>query len=60
VYALMAAPTDEDRAAAAYLASRLTASDAPAQPTQEPVQRANGQRMPSTSAAWTFRDRSNQ
>jgi hypothetical protein len=76
VYALMAAPTDEDRAAAAYLASRLeqntptppstpttatgsSAAPAPAQPAYEPLQRANGQRMPSTSAAWTFRDRTN-
>jgi NO-binding membrane sensor protein with MHYT domain len=68
VYALMAAPTDEDRAAAAYLASRLeqngaapvAAPPAFAQSAQEPVQRANGQRLPSAGAAWTFRDRANQ
>jgi NO-binding membrane sensor protein with MHYT domain len=69
VYALMAAPTDEDRAAAAYLASRLEqngAAPAPApapvfaQVPQEPVQRANGQRMPSVGAAWTYRDRTYQ
>ncbi|MEU7906961.1 MHYT domain-containing protein [Actinoplanes sp. NPDC049118] len=63
-YALMAAPTDEDRAAAAYLASRLEKNEptaqAPGGPAQVPAQRANGQRMPSTSAAWTFRDRENQ
>ncbi|AGZ39612.1 MHYT domain-containing protein [Actinoplanes friuliensis] len=78
VYALMAAPTEEDRAAAAYLESRRTAAQAtppaapaagwqpsqrtqtpPQQPPSQPIpgQRANGQRMPSTSAAWTFRDR---
>jgi NO-binding membrane sensor protein with MHYT domain len=33
VYALMAAPTEEDRAGAAYLASRLAESDAGAGPT---------------------------
>lgn len=68
MYALMAAPTDEDRAAAAYLASRLeqngatavTTPPAFAQSAQEPIQRANGQRMPSAGAAWTFRDRTNQ
>ncbi|GID96617.1 membrane protein [Amorphoplanes digitatis] len=57
-YALMAAPTDEDRAAAAYLASRLEQTGAGA--PQVPAPRAGSLRTPTTSTAWTFRDRTNQ
>jgi NO-binding membrane sensor protein with MHYT domain len=64
VYALMAAPTDEDRAAAAYLASRLdrTGNAAPSSRTlhaEPPVPPVTGQPALS-STAWTFRDRTNQ
>jgi NO-binding membrane sensor protein with MHYT domain len=55
-YAVMAAPTEEDRAGAAYLdARRIEQSEAPAaaEPEQQP-----GRRMPTAGAAWTFRDRS--
>jgi NO-binding membrane sensor protein with MHYT domain len=45
VYALMAAPTDEDRAAAAYLAARRQATDAPAAAPWRPGQ-APGQSVP--------------
>jgi NO-binding membrane sensor protein with MHYT domain len=56
MYALMAAPTEEDRAGAAYLASRLERSEAP---QQAPAQQlASGRRMPTSGAAWTYRDRS--
>jgi NO-binding membrane sensor protein with MHYT domain len=67
VYALMAAPTDEDRAAAAYLAARLE-QGRPA-PEPRPVPRgATGEqpRVPqqrSTAlggATWTYRDRSSR
>lgn len=60
VYALMAAPTEEDRAAAAYLANRLERDD---DDLYEPVpqqQGPNGRRMPSGNASWTFRDRPGQ
>jgi NO-binding membrane sensor protein with MHYT domain len=58
VYALMAAPTEEDRAAAAYLAERLERED---DDLYEPVpQGPNGRRMPTGGAAWTFRDRAGQ
>jgi NO-binding membrane sensor protein with MHYT domain len=57
-YALLAAPTDEDRAAAAYLAGRrtgglATAGPDPSQP-QLPGDRGNGQLG---SGSWTYRDR---
>lgn len=58
VYALMAAPTEEDRAAAAYLADRLERDD---DDLYEPApQGPNGRRMPTGGAAWTFRDRAGQ
>jgi hypothetical protein len=61
VYALMAAPTEEDRAAAAYLAGRLERDNdddlyEPAPPQSGP----NGRRMPTGGASWTFRDRAGQ
>jgi NO-binding membrane sensor protein with MHYT domain len=60
VYALMAAPTEEDRAAAAYLAARLERGDddlyEPA-PQRGPQRAPQGRRMPSGDASWTFRDR---
>ncbi len=59
VYALMAAPTEEDRAAAAYLAARREADDddlyEPA-----PQQGPNDRRAPTSGASWTFRDRAGQ
>jgi NO-binding membrane sensor protein with MHYT domain len=56
-YALMAAPTEEDRAGAAYLASRLGEGEAP--PPAEPQQQlGSGRRMPTSAATWTYRDRS--
>ena len=60
VYALMAAPTEEDRAAAAFLADRLERDD---DDLHEPIpqqQGPNGRRMPSGDASWTFRDRAGQ
>jgi NO-binding membrane sensor protein with MHYT domain len=56
VYALMAAPTEEDRAGAAYLASRL--GEGEAQPSAVPPQLASGRRVPTSGATWTYRDRS--
>jgi NO-binding membrane sensor protein with MHYT domain len=61
IYALMAAPTEEDRAAAAYLEARLDRNDdddlyEPEPPRQGP----NGRRMPTGGASWTFRDRAGQ
>jgi NO-binding membrane sensor protein with MHYT domain len=57
VYALMAAPTEEDRAAAAYLTDRLERDDDLYEPAP---QGPNGRRMPTGGAAWTFRDRAGQ
>jgi NO-binding membrane sensor protein with MHYT domain len=60
VYALMAAPTAEDRAGAAYLAARL-ADTGPT--TVEPVEPppAQGRRSTmSSNTSWTFRDRSDR
>jgi NO-binding membrane sensor protein with MHYT domain len=57
VYALMAAPTEEDRAAAAYLADRLERDDDLYEPAP---QGSNNRRMPTGGAAWTFRDRAGQ
>jgi NO-binding membrane sensor protein with MHYT domain len=59
VYALMAAPTEEDRAAAAYLAERLERNDDDDLYESAP-QGPNGRRMPTGGAAWTFRDRAGQ
>jgi NO-binding membrane sensor protein with MHYT domain len=61
IYALMAAPTEEDRAAAAYLAARLERDndDDLYEPSPAP-QGPNGRRMPTGGAAWTFRDRAGQ
>jgi NO-binding membrane sensor protein with MHYT domain len=59
VYALMAAPTEEDRAAAAYLAARLERHDD--DDLYEPApQGPNGRRLPTGGASWTYRDRGGQ
>jgi NO-binding membrane sensor protein with MHYT domain len=58
-YALAAAPTEEDRAATAYLAARregIAADQAPRRPAA-PTDRPSG---PTLGAAWTFRDRSDR
>jgi NO-binding membrane sensor protein with MHYT domain len=61
VYALMAAPTDEDRAAAAYLAARR--EDAAANPVPQqarfggPLAEQGDGNAPTLGAAWTYRDR---
>ncbi|MFI7541555.1 MHYT domain-containing protein [Actinoplanes sp. NPDC049599] len=60
VYALMAAPTEEDRAAAAYLAARLERNDDDDLYEPAPQQGPNGRRMPTGGASWTFRDRAGQ
>jgi NO-binding membrane sensor protein with MHYT domain len=60
VYALMAAPTEEDRAAAAYLAGRLERNDDDDLYEPAPQQGPNGRRMPTGGASWTFRDRAGQ
>ena len=67
VYALMAAPTDEDRAAAAYLAARLEQSGSAPEPRPAGGPPANGpahipqQRGTTLGAAtWTYRDRSSR
>ncbi|WP_306661514.1 MHYT domain-containing protein [Mangrovihabitans endophyticus] len=68
-YALMAAPTDEDRAAAAYLASRRSPDSSVPQSTGRPAPQASsrpdipasreaGRQMPTIGASWTYRDRS--
>jgi NO-binding membrane sensor protein with MHYT domain len=63
-YALMAAPTEEDRAAAAYLAARRDASATGAIPRQPAAPMVEQQPQPSRGAsalgggAWTYRDRS--
>jgi NO-binding membrane sensor protein with MHYT domain len=59
VYALMAAPTEEDMAAAAYLAARLERNDDDLY-EPDPQQGPNGRRMPTGGASWTFRDRAGQ
>ena len=57
-YALMAAPTEEDRAAAAYLAARRERTpDAPPGPGNALQQQAE-RSGPTLSANWTYRDRS--
>jgi hypothetical protein len=56
VYALMAAPTDEDRAAAAYLAARQENAAAAAIPQQTAPQQAE-RGAPTLGGAWTYRDR---
>jgi NO-binding membrane sensor protein with MHYT domain len=56
IYALMAAPNDQDRAGAAYLAARLAEKEAV---RGEPGQQAN-RPAPTLGGAWTYRDRSNK
>ena len=68
VYALMAAPTEEDRAGLAYLEAReretppaaggnlLGDALAASQPRPDPLQPAP-RRMPTSGSSWTFRDR---
>ncbi|MEV4640077.1 MHYT domain-containing protein [Actinoplanes sp. NPDC049548] len=68
VYALMATPTDEDRAAAAYLAARLEKGAAASRPAAAPTPPFGGvpaaphipqQRKSALGGAtWTYRDRS--
>jgi NO-binding membrane sensor protein with MHYT domain len=60
IYALMAAPTEEDMAAAAYLAARLERSNDDDLYEPTPQQGPNGRRMPTGGASWTFRDRAGQ
>jgi hypothetical protein len=73
VYALMAAPTDEDRAGLAYLearerevpaappapAARTTLGEALAasQPQEYDPGQPSPRRMPTSGSSWTFRDR---
>jgi NO-binding membrane sensor protein with MHYT domain len=72
VYALMAAPTEEDRAGIAYMAARqgdagfqappaarpTSLGDAFAVPPQQPEPRQPiPRRMPTSGSSWTFRDR---
>jgi NO-binding membrane sensor protein with MHYT domain len=53
IYAVMAAPTEDDRAGAAYLAARLETS------TEIPAQRQPGRPAPTLGGgAWTYPDRS--
>ena len=52
IYAVMAAPTEDDRAGAAYLAARLETS------AQIPAQRQPDRPAPTLGGAWTYRDRS--
>ncbi|HEY7271264.1 MAG TPA: signal protein, partial [Actinoplanes sp.] len=53
IYAVMAAPTEDDRAGAAYLAARLETS------AQIPAQRQPSRPAPTLGGgAWTYRDRS--
>jgi NO-binding membrane sensor protein with MHYT domain len=70
VYALMAAPNEEDRAAAAYLAARREASTANRQPTGQfgtiqptgpaPRPGAAERSGPTLGGNWTYRDRSSR
>jgi len=73
VYALMAAPTDEDRAGLAYIAARQGETDTPparttlgdalgaALPPEGSDPRApQPRRMPTSGSSWTFRDRANK
>jgi NO-binding membrane sensor protein with MHYT domain len=63
VYALMAAPTEEDRAGAAYLAARLAENEAtgvgqiPAQ-RPEALPQTGPRSTMGSNTSWTFRDRS--
>jgi len=56
IYALMAAPTEDDRAGAAYLAARLADNEATGVGQIPPLSNA-GQRS-TIGSNWTFRDRS--
>ncbi len=60
-YALMAAPTEEDRAAAAYLAARRESANTGTIPRQPAAPQSMGEALRSSSAlggaAWTYRDR---
>jgi NO-binding membrane sensor protein with MHYT domain len=60
VYALMAAPTEEDRAAAAYLAGRLERDDDDLYEPAPPQRGPQARRMSNGDASWTFRDRTGQ
>jgi NO-binding membrane sensor protein with MHYT domain len=55
VYALMAAPSDEDRAASAYLAARQEAAA-----NAIPQQRTEFGSSPTLGGNWTYRDRSSK
>ena len=62
-YALMAAPNEEDRAAAAYLAARRETGDTGIIARPEPeAAPGDGRRGPSAlgGASWTYRDRSSR
>jgi hypothetical protein len=60
-YALMAAPTEEDRAAAAYLAARRDNAVASPAPAPAPLQQQAGRSNSSLGGgAWTYRDRSSR
>lgn len=59
VYALMSAPTDEDRAGAAYLAARLESGGGTNVPeARQPEQRQPARPGSALGGAWTYRDRS--
>ena len=59
VYALMSAPTEEDRAGAAYLAARLeSGGGAKSEGPRIPEQRQPARPGSSLGGAWTYRDRS--
>jgi len=64
VYALMAAPSDEDRAAVAYLAARReAAADSGPQPSAGefgPIPPAGERSGPTLGGSWTYRDRSSR
>jgi NO-binding membrane sensor protein with MHYT domain len=62
LYALVAAPTEADRAGAAYMDARMTGADRPAVPPQpQPPAPPNGRSGSSlASGSWTYRDRSNR
>ena len=57
VYALMSAPTEEDRAGAAYLAARLESGGGPVVPEQRRPDQQPGRPGSALGGAWTYRDR---